>query len=274
MRRATWAATLMASATAAAASAQESPAFSTFGPIAEAHEQLVVGAQDEADKWHWVVGGYLQVISLDANMTVGDATVPVQLELSDLIEHVQMAFSAHVEGLRGPWGVGADFLYVRVGEDDVATRIPGVTASGNFRISNVDVFGIYRMGELNGNAGALDLLGGARRRGLALDLSAAGPSFGSRAPVALGFDVGWWDLLVGARWVKAFHPRVVGIFRADFGTDTWMVNGGIAINVVRRFDVMLQYRYQSFNHEQGEGSEFFRYDGSEQGVLVGFGFHF
>ena len=52
------------------------------------------------------------------------------------------------------------------------------------------------------------------------------------------------------------------------------MNGGVAINVWRKLDLLIEYRHIDINHEQGSGGDFFAYDATESGPLFGFGLHF
>ena len=132
------------------------------------------------------------------------------------------------------------------------------------------MFGTYRIGDQNVDAGALDILLGGRYKSLSYTLDITGLPM----PIGTAVDGSWWDLMFGGRWMKQAGDRALLIFRADFGTDAWNVQGGVGINVWRRFDILIEYRHIKYNHSQGSGSSRFVYDVSESGPLFGFGFHF
>ncbi len=232
--------------------------------------QAAVADQEEG-AWRWVFGAYLHAIDISGTNTVGDVEIPIEVPFSELFGALKVPFSMHVEGRQGPWGFGADFLYILVGEEGIEP-VPGlgVSVGGDFTIANAELFGTYRFGNPEERGGAFDVMGGARWRRLSLDITISG------LPMELsgGFDESWWDLLLGGRYIIQVHPRVGLMLRSDFGKDIWMVNGGVGINVWRRFDLLIEYRYIRINHEQGSGASFFAYDATEQGPLFGFAVHF
>ncbi len=232
--------------------------------------QAAVADQEEG-VWRWVFGGYLHAVDISGTNTVGDVEIPIEVSFSDLFGALKVPFSMHVEGGQGSWGFGADFLYIVVGEEGIEP-VPGlgVSVGGDFTIANAELFGTYRFGNPEERGGAFDVIAGARWRRLSLDLTISGlPS-----ELSGGFDESWWDLLLGGRYIAQVHPRAGLVFRADFGKDIWIVNGGVGINVWRRFDMLIEYRYIRINHEQGSGASFFAYDATEQGPLFGFAVHF
>ena len=240
------------------------------GAAGSSRPQAAVTDQEEG-RWHWVVGGYLHAVDISGTNTVGDIEVPLDVGFGDLFSALKVPISAHFEGLRGPWGFGADFLYILVGEEGIQPAPPlPITLGGDFTIANVELFGIYRFGRPDERGGAFDVLGGARWRRLSLDVTVTG------LPQELsgGFDESWWDLLLGGRYIVQVHPRVGLVARIDFGVDTFTAGGGAGINVWRRLDLLIEYKYIRIVHEQGSGDSFFKYDGTEQGLLFGFALHF
>jgi hypothetical protein len=244
---------------------------SSPGLHANAGEQTVV-VEEAADRMKWVVGGYLHAVDISGSNTVGDVEVPIDVSFGDLFSIVKVPFSLNVEGMKGRWGFGVDYLYIKVGDESfVDTPLPiEITVGADFIISNFEAFGTYRIGRPSDPAGSLDLMFGPRWRRLSLGVEISGLP----QTIGGGFDESWWDFLLGGRWVKKVHPRVGLIARADFGSDVWQVNGGVGINVWRKLDLLIQYRHVDIDHEQGSGNDFFAYDGTESGPLFGFGLHF
>ena len=235
-------------------------------------ERAAQATGDGPPTWTSVVALYLHAADLKGTTTLGRIEVPVDVSFSTLIDKLQTAFTAHAETQRGPVGVGVDVLYLKVGEDGLSTGIPGITLeAASLGMTNLEFFGIGRLGDPAASAGAFDFLGGARYRRLS-------PGFRFSLPREMIASISgtrdWWDLLLGGRWVKQLTERLGLRARADVGLDVFNVQGGLDIDVTRWLGIALQYKYLNFDHEEGQGQELFRYDATEQGPLFGVAFRF
>lgn len=238
--------------------------------VGDTDQSEALADQDE-NSWRWAIGAYLHAVDISATTTVGEIEMPLDVTFGDLFGALKVPFSMHVEGRRDRWGFGVDFLYILVGEEGIEP-VPGLGLSvgGDFTISNVELFGTYRLGDIDDPGGAFDLMAGARYRSLSLDVSISG------LPMELsgGFDEGWWDVLLGGRYIVRVHPRVGLVARADIGADIFAASGGVGINIWRGLDLLIQYKIISIDHDHGSGATYFRYDATEQGPLFGIGVHF
>lgn len=230
-------------------------------------------ADEGPDGWTGALALYLFASSIDGTTTVGDTTAPVDVAFSTLLDALEMAFSTHGEAMRGDAGLLFDVMYVRVGNEDLATPDPDVTLQdGSFSLTDAQFAGFYRFGSAADRAGAVDVLGGARHRRLKLDLTFSSMGMTSQP---MGFNEGWWDLLLGARWVIRPHERVGLVVRGDFGTTIWNVQGGVGISLSRWANLLIEYKFQRWDYDNGQpGADFFAYDADESGPLFGFGFTF
>ena len=231
-----------------------------------------VEPERQEDKWSFGAGVYLFAASIKGVTAIGPKEIETDLSFRELIDSVEGAFAAHFEALSpARVGLGVDYLYTRVGEDGIETPLPPVL------IDNVDItsqtfelFGYYRLGDPNIGAGSLDIIGGTRYRSMdnTLDLRIFDQT------VSGDFGASWWDLMAGGRWGKNVHPRVTLSLRADAGTDAFNAQGGAAFRIARRFVIVAQYKYLNFDHQQETDLADFGYDATEQGFLLGIGFHF
>jgi hypothetical protein len=222
-------------------------------------------AEPESTGWEWSVGAYFQAVDIDGTTTVGDTETDLELGFDVLIKKVKMAFSAHVEGWNDRFGVAADILYAKVGEDGLETGVPALTVEkGRFEITNMEFFGGYRIGAPAGSAGALDIIGGARYRKLKLGIDLDTPI----GVVSGGFDEGWWDYMLGGRWLMQ-RGRWAFVARADFGQHAYNLQGGVGFSASDRLKLLLQYKYLKFDYVSGSGDARFGYDATESGPLLG-----
>ena len=88
---------------------------------------------------------------------------------------------------------------------------------------------------------------------------------------------------MGGRFIGKVHPKVRVTARADFGGFgagaelTTNLQGGVAITLKEKFLLVFQYRWMDIDYTQGDAPlnrNFFEYDATSQGALIGFGFEF
>ena len=94
-----------------------------------------------------------------------------------------------------------------------------------------------------------------------------------------GFNEGWFDPIVGARWIEDISRGFILIVRGDVGgfgvgsEMTWQAAGGLGV-LAGGFAILLEYHYMDVKYEQGTGEDLFVYDVIEKSIRVGFGFAF
>jgi len=226
----------------------------------------------EDDKWTFGIGAYLFAASIEGVTTIGPKDIETDVSFNELIDSVEAAYSVHFEALSpARVGIGVDYLYTKVGEDGIETPLPPIIVD-NASLTNqtFELFGYYHLGDIDDGAGSLDIIGGTRYR--STDNSLTLNIFEQQ--LSGDFGASWWDLMAGGRWARKVHPRVVLSLRADAGTDAFNAQGGVTFRIARRFLIVAQYKYLNFDHEQETDLADFGYDATEQGVLIGFGFHF
>lgn len=224
-----------------------------------------------SDDWQVSVTPYLWMTNLSGTNTIGPITAPIEIDFSDLIDRLKFAFAAHFEVSKKNWGGMFDFNYAAIGDNQVLTTPLGETADFNFDIFYLDLWGFYR---IPGERQSFDILAGTRYRKLELDL---------RFTTGLnpGFDVSWWDPMIGGRYIAKLHPSKLDFqFRADVGgfgagsEHTWEIITGVIFKPTPKILIPVLYRYLDVDYMEGSGLDFFRYDAVEQGLLLGIGFHF
>ena len=233
-------------------------------------------ARDVESAWTFAGALYLHMVSISGRQVVGPVQLDLDVGFSDLFDKLDGAFSGHFEGRNGNIGFGIDYVWVSVGEEGIEfgpVEGPGVIpieGAASMTTSAFEAFGTYRIGDQTSDSGALDILLGTRYKSLANTIAITSPP----GTLVADPDWSWWDVMFGGRWMKQAGDRVVLIFRADLGSDAWNVQGGVAINVWRQLDVLIQYKHIKFNRSEGSGATRFVYDASESGPFLGFGFHF
>jgi hypothetical protein len=238
----------------------------------------------EPDEWFLRLAPYLWAVSLDATNTVGtemgDVSVPVDVSFGDIFDLVDIAFSAHFEVGKNRWTGVADVSYVKLGTgvEVGGDAPPGTEAGYEFVMAAGELWASYRVNPLSDNW-AFEFLGGIRytRQDMDISITVGDPGFGG------GFDENWVDPIVGARYVTLFgRDKFFFNARGDIGgfgvgaDFTWNMIGGLGWRVSRLIDIALQYKYLDVDYKNGESgtTDYFAFDGNEQGVLLGVNFNF
>lgn len=251
---------------------------STASPEALAFVQATTMPED--DEWHFIVAPYLWLVDTSITMRIGPIVQEVDVPFDAVLSQLKGAFVIHFEANKKRWGAVTDFQYVSAAKGG-ALQIPrpdGSFASGDVGIKLLfwEAWPYYRLGE---GRNVFDLIGGIRyyRVSNELDFSQIG------GPTQdLTFD--WVDPIVGGRWIGQVHPKVRLTARADFGglgagaNLTTNLQGGVAVTFKEKSLLIFQYRWMDIDsYTQGDtplNRDFFEYDATSQGVLIGFGFAF
>jgi hypothetical protein len=238
----------------------------------------------EPDRWFFRLAPYLWAVNLDATNTVGtplgDVSVPIKVSFGDIFDLVDIAFSLHFEAGKNRWTGAADVTYIKLGQavELGGDAPPGTEAGYEFVIAVGELWATYRVNPLS-DSWAAELVGGVRynRQDMDISITVGDPALGG------GFDENWVDPIVGARYVTLFgRDKFLFNARGDVGgfgvgSDlTWNLQGGLGWRASRLIDVVLQYKYMDVDYENGESgtTDYFAFDGSEQGILLGVNFNF
>ena len=95
------------------------------------HAQVPSPGKDPTGAWFQITP-YLWMASIQGENTIGDETIPIDVDFGDIWSALKFAFSFHFEGGKNHGLGGVDFAYIRVGEDDARVdhrhrhaRVPG-----------------------------------------------------------------------------------------------------------------------------------------------------
>jgi hypothetical protein len=171
-----------------------------------------------------------------------------------------------------------DASYVKLGKAVELEAPPGTEADYEFVIVMGELWATYRVNRLS-DTWAVEILGGIRytRQDMDINVTIGDPGFGG------GFDENWVDPIVGARYATLFaRDKFFFNARGDIGgfgvgaDITWNVQGGFGWRASRLIDLILQYKYLDVDYKKGESgtTDFFAFEGSQQGILLGVNFNF
>ncbi len=260
----------------------------SLGGAAQADPLNVQGVSD--DEWRFTLTPYLFLpVSTTGTSVVADGEVDVDLDLSDVLELLNMAASVRGEAWRGDLGLVLDAYYVNLGGGSDFTGPAGV-GSGRVDISIkqgwVDLLGAYRLyhGSYDdtGRLASFDIQAGVRYNNLRQEVDASfdlGPGPGRQT--TLGGTEVWWEPVIGARGAMQLNDRWTLGARADFGgfgaggNDlAWKVLAGADYRPWENTSLKLGWQVYGidFSTERSDGE--FAYDVVQTGPYLGLTFGF
>lgn len=213
---------------------------------------------------------YFWAMSLNGDITVRSATLPVDLRFRDAAEDLAGAFSFHFEASKGRWGTLVDLNFIRLStEADLTPAGQPVTVDAE--LDNV----LFEAGAsfLVHEPAALAVIGGLRTYTIAPEVNLTA-DIGSATPI--DGSVTSPNVFVGVTVRPRLSPRWTFISRADIGggdaTSTWSAEAGLDF----RFKPWgsLAFGYKGLGIDvQYDDKVVRRYDVVHHGPFFALGFH-
>lgn len=240
-------------------------------------EQAVLNYSDD---WKFDLSGYMFApASTTGTTTVAGQAVPLDLNLKDALDLLDIAFAGRFEAWRGNFGFIADLNYLGLGAD--AQPAPPITANVDVVQSWVGLLAAYRVASgatANGGAYSIDLQGGARYNRLKQTVAITG---GPGSGTTLGGTETWWEPVIGARAVWDVNDRWTGFAAADaggFGAGgndlAWSATLGAGYRTGKNGALKFGLRYYSIDYSTVRSDGPFAYNVEEVGPFIGYTYTF
>lgn len=239
-------------------------------------------ADDQAEEgWEFMLTPYLWAAGLNASIGAGEVSVPVDLSPGDILDKLQFAVPIHFNLKKGRWGAFLDYLYMNVGEDDIAVELPGpvaipIAADFRYKVNMFELAGAYRIAGTREHG--LEAFVGLRSMSHKAELEIRG---GGPLQEQWGGDYkqSWTDLMLGFRYNLVFSRKWIWAVRGDIAGIssklTFNIMANIGYRLSRTFDIFLGYRYLDINYDNDkEGREHFKFDGYMNGFKLGINIRF
>ena len=249
------------------------------------------GASD--DEWRFSVQPYLFApVSTTGTSTVAGGSVDLDLNLKDLLDHLNFMASGRVEAWKGDFGLIIDTFYVNIGGDE-SIGLPG-PAGGTVGVDVdmkqfwFDLLGAYRVAhgayDETGRRYSIDLQAGVRYNRLRQEIDAdvsvdIGPGFGFQK--SLGGTEDWFEPVVGVRGVAEISDRWTIAARADFGGFgvggddlQWKVIAGFDYRAWERTSVKFGWQFYGIDYSTNRSDGKFAYDVFMTGPYMALTFRF
>lgn len=234
-------------------------------------------ASTSEDNWQFNLAPfYLWGINIAGDMAVGTDKIPggsplskpVDIPFDDIFDAMEGAFIVHFETMyKNNWGLLIDVDYLDLGNS--FTNNQGVDLKVDLEVTLAEVAGLYRITRNDHN---FDAVFGFR--GYMLD---PGVTL-SNGPKVVDKSQEWIDPFLGGRWLWNFAEKWSVIARGDIGgfglgSDlSWQLAGLVEWQPFKYASFLAGYRALDVKYETGSGNDYFKFDATIHGPILGINF--
>lgn len=227
-------------------------------------------SEKKNSSWNYLAEIYLMFPNMSGETAVG-VIPPIEVDAGagDILGKLEMGAMLYFEANNGNWAIGADLLYMKLGQDVVPRML---VTSGKLTMKQLafEVSGLKRLtpwleAGLAGRIVNLDVN---------LDLETINePRNGSGSKT-------WFDPVVVLRSNNTFNEKWLAQLRVDaggfgIGSDfTWQLQANVGYRFSELFQTTIGYRYIGIDYDNGDGLDRFLYDIDTYGMVVRLGFNF
>ena len=197
--------------------------------------------------------------------------VDVDVDMTDILEVLEMAFMGHFEAHHGNgWGVALDYGFMDLSADIAGPR--GGVVDAKVRQG---VFEALLVRHNQSGKGQLEYLAGVRWWDNDIDVVVDLAVLPGTSAVEIKED--WVDLVLGVRWSNPVNDNWTFNLRGDiggFGVEsdfTSAVSAGFHYEMTESIDLDLQYKATWVDFQTGRAGQpgYFQYDTVTHGPLIG-----
>jgi hypothetical protein len=240
---------------------------------------------DEEMGWKHEVVVYGYGTSIEGDVGIRNISVPVDVGFDDILDNLKFGAMGYYEARKDDqWSLIFDVAYLSLYSKGTPVNNNIITVNTKAELSQtvVEAMVAYKVLDHEDPDAfyrdvQVDVIGGARYNQLDLSLGVeAGPlGAGSRSK-----KVDWVDPIIGLR--TRFKPSDnvnvslygdVGGF--GVGSDlTWQVVARVGYQFDNNLELSAGYRVLYMDYEEGSGADYFSYDATYQGPVIGLGYKF
>ena len=237
-----------------------------------------------AGAWEWTLVPYLWATDIGMEVKISDETIlDTDVAFGDLLDKVDLAFSAHFEGRRGKGGFLLDLTYISLSNEmtlssssGVPPQLDGAVIDTEVDLAIVEAGGFYRPG---GEKTGLDVLFGIRYIGIdqKFDITPALPP-PLDSPILIESSPSLTDGFVGLRYSGTLGKKWGYAIRGDIGAGgTELTLNGIAgmsyqIGKSGRYGLRFGYRYMDMEIDEEKDGTRVETDMTMSGIYAGIAF--
>ncbi len=211
---------------------------------------------------------YLWGINIDGDLSAGPVSAPVKVPFEDIFDSIEAVFIVHFETVyKAQWGFLVDVNYLDL---ENKMNLPmGISQNVDLNMTLAEFSGFYR---LQRDAHIFDFVAGLRFIEMENTVSIVGGS------TLLDDSQDWTDPLIGARWMWGFADGWSLIARGDIGgfgigsEFSWHALGLVEWQPWKYASFIAGYRALDVDYEDGSGRDYFNFDATIHGPVIGVNF--
>jgi hypothetical protein len=232
-------------------------------------------SSESQDQWQFAGAIYLWGADISGQTVRGS---DVEVEFSDLLDNLEMAFMGSFAARKNKWALLTDFIYLDLGVDKTADlsipigdiQIP-VTTSLSLDMQGLVIqiaagYSLYSEGRSR-----LEVIGGARYLDLDTDMFLELESLGPGQSRTISDSLSTWDGIVGLHGNASLGERWYMPYYVDVGTGdsklTWQAAAGIGYRAGRVWDLVLVYRHLEWDIDSTKLIDDINFSGPTLGVI-------
>lgn len=233
------------------------------------HSTLLAEENKTESDWDFNLAPfYLWGINIDGNVSAGPVTASVEVPFEDVFDSLEAAFIVHFETLyKTQWGFLVDVDYLDI--ENKMSLPTGISQNVDLNLTLAEFSGFYRITRA---AHCIDFIAGLRYIDMENTVSIVG------GPTLLDGNQDWTDPLIGARWMWGFADGWSLITRGDIGgfgvgSDfSWHALGLVEWQPWKYASFIAGYRALDVDYEDGSGRDYFNFDATVHGPVLGVNF--
>lgn len=229
-------------------------------------------------EWNYQVVPYLWMSGINGNVAIKGIEANVNASFGDVAKNLKGGFELHYEAQKDAWGYFVDATYVNLSGDGHTPA--GASVSTDFSEWLVEFAGFHRLwtrprenGSATGLNDAMDLLFGGRFWSLSADLDVEGL-------LSVSGDQSWVDPFIGVRYASELSEPWLAVTRLDVGgfgigsSFTWNAAVYFGYRTSEKGLLLVGYRGLGVDRRNGSGSDFFKWNVTYSGPVLGYDFRF
>jgi hypothetical protein len=219
------------------------------------------------DQWHFSATPYAWIVGLSGDLGVRRLQSSVDLAPWEIVKHLQFGFMANAQARKGPYGLGLDAIYAKLGGAR-ALAVRGDTGGLDLtqHMTILQPTGGYTIGD---STWSVDFLLGMRYWNLSTSLDVDFPRLSNERS---GSEQ-WVDATGGARvsWMPLDKLHLVAAADGGGGgsRDTWQALGSVGYDAWSKWRLGVAYRVLAVNYDRNN----FLFDTRLKGFVVGATYH-
>jgi len=240
---------------------------------------------EEDTGWKHEAVVYLYGTGIDGDVGIRNISVPVDVGFDDILDNLKFGAMGYYEARKDDqWSLMIDAAYLSLysKQTPVSNSILTINTKAELSQTIVEAMLAYKVLDHEDPSAfygdvKVDVIGGARYNQIKLSLGVEAGALGAGSR-SKKFD--WVDPIIGLRTqfkpsdnVKVSLYGDVGGF--GVGSDlTWQFLARVGYQFDNNLELSAGYRFLYMDYEEGSGADYFSYDATYQGPIIGLGYKF